>query len=629
MTDADLEPVSQEHVQKNLPFWLTATLDDIQAVAFETPIGDCDSSDCGVLSTEFSKATDACKQRNDPASEPDARVFAMLQAVTNFHFRPTDRNAPFGPMMIMGDRRSAMPEDFRGDPIAVLSYAAANSKNPVLRARLADVCWLLERKRFQLGRIAISAYLDVLKGLAEGELKERFGRDEPLLGLAARDVLRRALSIARPIGWESEEAVAARTLLVDIRTLAATQGNPVPAHWFFEMDLDFGISDASTIAGAIEAYLLSGLVEPGSHIIVELWRLAARAFHSAKDEQGKYRCATAAAEALVDEALKHSSAMLGSHWLSEAISEYHGIPGKKDRRTELRHKLIDVQSGIADEMSSFSQPMDLSEIAAEVEQQLDGLDLLDALMIFADLEQSPTPEKLSEDARRSISEHPLAALMGASFHDEDGKVIHKSPGGGFGDGDNLGAVRTAIAQQESIRRSIHAAGQVLVARRYIVERFYVGEDTFHALLRHSPFVPHDVLATYSRGFARFFAGDNLTALYILTPVLENSLKHILKLNGHDVSTFDDARQVQEDRTISALFDQMRPELEQSFGDALIADIDNVFLSKPGPSLRHGVAHGFLNDSSPFGTDAIYAIWLIFRLCCVPIFPQREQIILPT
>jgi hypothetical protein len=37
---------------------------------------------------------------------------------------------------------------------------ATHAKHPVPRARLADVCWLLDRKRAQLGASAISAYVE-------------------------------------------------------------------------------------------------------------------------------------------------------------------------------------------------------------------------------------------------------------------------------------------------------------------------------------------------------------------------------------------------------------------------------------------------------------------------------------
>ncbi len=613
-----------------VPIWLRATLEDIGDLEFEGPIEGCSSADCYDLSTAYRKAADLHEKLGDEAAAPAARVFAMLAAVTNFHFKPNERNAPFGPMMVVDGGRSAIPEDFRGGPVETLANAAERASNSVLRARLSDTCWLLERKRQGLGRAAVEAYAGIVEGIAAGRLKDRLEHDDPVLGLTARDALRRALTIGRALGWNNDEVSACRDWVIAIRARALKDGNPVPVHWFYEMDLDFGISAPGELAAEIEQFLTSRTDFANSHMVVELWRLAARAYHYAKDDDGKYRCRTAAAETLVTEAEGHESAMLASHWLSQAIAEYHGIPGKRDRRTELRHRLIDVQSGIVEEMSSFSHPFDLKEIVEGVEKQLGGeTELIDLLLIFASLERSPDPDKLVVDAVRLIREHPLSSLFGTSFHDHDGKVIHRSNGGGLQDDDNADAIRVQISQQEGVRRQIHAFGQVEPARQHITSRFHVSDDTFHALLQRSPFVPPDLLATFSRGFTRFFEGDFASALYILTPMLENSLRHVLKMSGHDVTSFDDARQVQEDRTISALFEQMRPELEATFGKAITADIDNVFLSKPGPSIRHALAHGLLDDGSPFGADAIYACWLIFRLCCIPLFGHRDQIELPT
>ena len=134
--------------------------------------------------------------------------------------------------------------------------------------------------------------------------------------------------------------------------------------------------------------------------------------------------------------------------------------------------------------------------------------------------------------------------------------------------------------------------------------------------------------TFSRGFARFFHGDFVSGLYILTPLLENSLRHVLKSHGYDVTKFDDAKLTQEDRTISSLFDQMRQELVSVFGNAIVTDVENVFLKKSGPSLRHRLSHGLLHDGSPYGDDAIYGCWLIFHLCMLPLFDYREQLTLP-
>ena len=106
---------------------------------------------------------------------PAARVFSMLAAVTGMHLKAQEPNEPFGPMVVWAEgHRSAAPGDFRGEPVEVLAQMAARAKHPVLRARLADVCWLLERKRAQLGMTAISAYVEIVKQVDSGALKFQF-----------------------------------------------------------------------------------------------------------------------------------------------------------------------------------------------------------------------------------------------------------------------------------------------------------------------------------------------------------------------------------------------------------------------------------------------------------------------
>jgi hypothetical protein len=134
------------------------------------------------------------------------------------------------------------------------------------------------------------------------------------------------------------------------------------------------------------------------------------------------------------------SAMLASHMLAEAIAELHGVPGKKDRRKELRHRLVDVQAGISEEMSAFSHPNNLEELVKRVEQQMQHPSLRDRLFVFAALARSPDPAQLNEQAVKTIREHPLSSLFGASHHDREGKVVHRSEGAGFGDGADNSAI---------------------------------------------------------------------------------------------------------------------------------------------------------------------------------------------
>ena len=57
----------------------------------------------------------------------------------------------------------------------------------------------------------------------------------------------------------------------------------------------------------------------------------------------------------------------------------------------------------------------------------------------------------------------------------------------------------------------------------------------------------------------------------------------------------------------ALDGKMRTELDSIFGVPLTTDIENIFLKKPGPFLRHSLSHGLLHDGDPYGPDAIYCL----------------------
>jgi hypothetical protein len=613
--------------------WLRAKVADLVGLDIESPIRGSASANAGVLSDLYREAiTKNASGQPDPDTAAN-RVFAMVSAVTGMHFKPQERNEPFGPMVAWGDgRRSAIPSDFRGPPVDILNAVADRATHPVLRARVADVVWLLDRKRSGLGVSAVVAYVAIIKKVDRGELTFRFDEDaekkKGALRHDARNLLRRALQIGRVIGWDKPETVAARDLASDLRT-RAVQNHAIGAVLLFSaLDLDFGVSDAASVGQDIEVTLATLPSETDPHTIVNLWKLTARAYHLAKREGDVHRCQAQAAEQLVVMAdHQNHSAMMASHLLAEAIAELHGVPGKKERRKELRHRIIDVQAGISEEMSIFRHPLDLGDLIKQVEERVAGRRLRDQLFALAALTDSPDPAELSHEAAKSIQAHPLSSLFGASHHDHEGKVIHRSAGGGFGQGDD-DAIQRQIAQAESLRRKVAASGGIEVALHVIAQEHFLSDDTFQALLAYSPFVPPDLRRTFSRGFIRFFQGDYVSALYILTPLLENSLRYVLKSHGHDVTIFDDATQTQEDRTISVLFEQMRNELDVVFGAAITADIENVFLKKVGPHLRHALSHGLLHDGTPHGDDAIYACWLIFHLCLLPLFEYRTQLELP-
>jgi hypothetical protein len=176
--------------------WLRATADDFRDLDFEAPIAGSTSADSGELSDQFQASVQPTDRTVQPPDTAATRVFTLLSAVTGMHFKPQERHEPFGPMIILADgRRSAIPSDFRGAHIELLTEMASRAKNPVLRARLADICWLLDRKRGNLATLAIAAYVETVEKAHSGELKFRFEKEGGALVGRRFHVVASALSI--------------------------------------------------------------------------------------------------------------------------------------------------------------------------------------------------------------------------------------------------------------------------------------------------------------------------------------------------------------------------------------------------------------------------------------------------
>ena len=140
----------------------------------------------------------------------------------------------------------------------------------------------------------------------------------------------------------------------------------------------------------------------------------------------------------------------------------------------------------------------------------------------------------------------------------------------------------------------------------------------------SPFVPCDRADVFALGFIRFFQGDFISAAHILVPQLENSVRHILSRDGQDTSTIR-SNMTEESRSLPSMLNNYRDELERILGPAIVFDMDNVFVFEGGPKIRHGIAHGLISGAECFSADAIYACWLIYRLCCLPLLRDWAKV----
>ena len=223
-----------------------------------------------------------------------------------------------------------------------------------------------------------------------------------------------------------------------------------------------------------------------------------------------------------------------------------------------------------------------------------------------------------------MEDTPLLNIIPMSVHDDEGKLVAKSPGMMGTKNEEEIAIRHGIVRNEALRRQIVTSGGIEPARRTIMAEHPLSLIHFGPIVEMSPFIPPEHSETFAVGFMRFFGGDYISALHILVPQLENSLRYVLKQAAVDTSLIK-TDMTQENRTISTLLEKDRARLDKILGPSIVFEVENLFDFRGGPSIRHGIAHGMLSDGVMMGHDTAYSCWFIFRLCCLPLLPHWKRV----
>ena len=598
--------------------YTTAKIGDFQAVDFEAPIRDSSNVDCTTLGGLYATAA---SEQSDAGNTTAHRVFRLLVSIAYMTFKPEDCAEPYAPQWVVGDRRSIIPADMKGEQSCALATIAPEIRNPGLRARLADIAWYNDRSSQTMAQLAIGAYCEAIEAVVDGRAEIRYAPSN-VIGRHGYQLLCRACQIAQATGWKDPEGTRLKSLVQTVTTQAPRSGDVGGFLDAAQLSMQFSLGDASMIATTAEDLAASPVINP--YLSRELWQLAASAHDSSERGGDARRCRMSATECYVTMAEAAGGAgIVASSYLMDAIRDLRKLPDTKERRSELEGMLRQAQAHIRDEMGVFSSEVDLTDLVHDARRAVGGAGLASAIWRFVNLSKSPTPQELRDTVEQQARDFPISAMMPLSIHDDDNKVVANSPGyiGNEADDD---AIRPLITRLESTRRSVDAAGLIEPARCTINAEHGLNVDDFQYLAKMSPFVPQDRTDLFGLGFARFLNGDFASALHILVPQLENSLRHVLKLAGQDPSAIQ-SDMTQKDRSLSVMLTKDRDALERVFGEAIVYEIENLFDVRCGPAIRHRLAHGLISDSECHGPDSVYACWFIFRLCCLPLGPSWQQI----
>ncbi|MDM7947182.1 MAG: hypothetical protein QUV20_12695 [Oceanibaculum nanhaiense] len=551
------------------------------------------------------------------------KALGVLSQISGYHFEPNDRTEPFGPLAVMGGQRSTIPTDLLADQVEILSRFASEVSHPAFRARLADVCWLLNKRDVTSGLRAVASYVECVKKVLNGEAQFDFDEMNPA-SVPATEYLTRAATIARSMGWKRDEFDPLRQIIAGVSQYALDKDDGWGFIHIGPINLSNHVWDPARIGKVAETLAVSDKLSPDHAGRRELWELAARAYHQAKDSENNNRCSIAAAETFVADAdLRPDSAFVQTHFLNQAIQALRPIPGTAARRRALQNRLNAVQLSIPDEMSSFSHETDITELVQATEATARGKTLPEALRALFTCEKSPDP-KILRDEVLSAAYGTLSALFSTTVSDSQGRTRFIAPGLASDGPPDENQVRFLINKHDQIRRSLVVSARINPIRRVLWEEHSVSVEALLPLMQASPFVPPNHEYTFAIGAARFIGGNEIEAAHLILPQLENSLRHTLSLAGVDTNRMNQDG-TQEEAMLSRILEDFREPLLRFLPASLIQEIEILFNFRGGPSIRHELAHGKMTDGEFWSPDVTYSIWLVLKIVTLSTLQYWDEV----
>lgn len=588
---------------KNIPL----TKADFDALPWQDVINECNQRECYIYNSKFiTKAKESETAGNDKAQE----IYTLLGAICSFHFKPENKDEPFGPMLVMNTGRSAIVDDIGDEHLRTLQEVVVDIKDPEIRARIADVLWL-RKKDFKEAGVAIDSYLESATNLEDPESwPPCFQRIERAFRLATQ--------LGRSTGYWDKVIQRIEKLLDkydgnDPKYLSSS---------LMEILLEQRQGEPSKYAALSEKIAKSAESESSYYRARIYWEIKARWDALGGNSESESKSKVFAAETYVKEADQASSGLAASEHLQRAIEALRRVGGQRERIDKIHMILLEVQKKINKEMKTFSNKMDISKLVEKCRLQVRGKKFHDALFEFCLMSAPPKVERLRKVVEETVKKHPLQFLVTGVIVNNKGKVIGRKPNMMSSDPVEVERAKKAeMYSQAQFDRSFITQGLIEPVRQQIISEHNVQIRDFYPIVENSPFVPEDREQLFAQGLHAGLTGDYLTATHLLIPQVENSIRYLLEQRDVTVSRLDD-QGIQDERPLNDIL--YCSKVEEIFGEDVAFDLRGLLVERHGSNLRNRVAHGLMSFDGFYSIETAYFWWITLRLCCIPIIAHLRE-----
>ena len=495
----------------------------------------------------------------------------------------------FAPMMSRSDESGMRREwpsvnDITPEMLRHWIERSRVTKHPVLTARYAGLAWEFSRQ--------------VLSESAPISMAQK--RVDAVVEMANVDAHDRPTDVFRKLGHAMNIAIAihdpARTELVRDAIIAherkVTEDDKLGL-WGHAFDLLYDnqralLTDTQrhSLIAELEARLQRVSNPQATPEAVERWAAESAAqrlaIHFRKlKKQDDVRRVLRRVEHAFEHRAKDANGMLKQDWFEQVERLYRRFNLEEDA-SRMRRKIREVGPAVNSELVQHQQTFEIKkeDRDAFIDDKI-GTDLDQAIVRVAVYFVSQ--RKATEEQLRSLSRHAaLMFMMTRKILGEKGRHVASI---GPLEEDLDGHIAAQTAQNISV---------TTIWLRWVIqameERLGLSTQQMMDRIGRSPIFGHDKHDLIRRGFEAYFKGDIITAIHLLIPQVEDTIRTLIELAGGDV--FKPNRQNGMDyRTLDDLL------RDPTFIGVMSNDVAEYFrimyTDRRGINLRNRVAHGLI------------------------------------
>jgi predicted nucleic-acid-binding protein len=564
----------------------------------------------------------AAQQAEKDGDLAEMKVLKLLANACSMVLCPESTDEPFEPCIVMNDRRSASLNDFHDEEIELFSEIVEEIDHVWLRARIADLVWVLKRD-YTFARGAIDSYTGIRL-------------DDKTWWMDGRECWYRAIDLTKRIERDKGDLLKKieKQLFDCLKGGTLQDGLLTWSVAELMLKTEIGGLEGAKIAAKLRE--LGMRFESGAHFdrAGKYFDASATWFrkvgYGAEASEATVRCAetfvkNAEAQMSGEQPLYSRIATL----CEEAIKKYREIPNcyrsrhnVDERIAQLFAKLTDAYNRFFEQMRVIlSPPLDIGELVENARDAVRGKTALEGLRALATVHPGACVRRVRETAEEWLREQLSQAFFPMAKLSRDGRVVAKSSALDLDKSipEDNGIVWVHMVRYHTWMIDWIVDGFVLPALEALRSEHSISEKTFIDIADKSCLVPPNRGRLFGKALFAGYNGDFVAAIHLLVPQIENMVRWHLQLQGVR-TTASKSEGIEEEKALGSLMKS--PETKQIFGQDIAFELKTLLCDPFGPNLRNQIAHGLLDYEACESVYAVYTWWLGLRL----VFFSRDKTI---